>query len=46
LLINHAHKPKLASLVHGGGKQEVESLLDFGRLGVEEGGKGLEVRER
>jgi len=43
---------KLASLVHGASQQELESLLDFGRLGVpvlrpyrtkcEEGGKGLE----
>ena len=33
---------KLASLVHGGGWQELESLLDFGRVGVEEGGEGLE----
>jgi hypothetical protein len=32
---------KLAGLVHGGGKQELESLLDLGRLGVEEGGEGL-----
>jgi hypothetical protein len=34
---------KLAGLVHGGGQQELESLLDFEGLGVEEGGKGLEV---
>ena len=33
---------KLASLVHGGGERELESLLDFGRLGVEGGGEGLE----
>ena len=43
----HVHKLKLAkarvyALVHGGGWQEVESLLDFGRLGVEEGDEGLE----
>jgi len=28
--------------VRGGGWQELESLLDIGRLGVEEGGEGLE----
>ncbi len=43
----HVHKLKLAkarvyALVHGGGWQELESLLDFGRLGVEEGDEGLE----
>jgi hypothetical protein len=31
---------RLADLVDSGGKQESESLLDFGRLGVEEGGEG------
>ena len=31
----NAHKLKLASLVHGGGWQKLESLLDLGRLGVE-----------
>jgi len=39
----HVQKLKLASLVHGGGWQELESLLDLGRLDVEEGGEGLEV---
>jgi hypothetical protein len=34
---------KLASLVHGGGQQELESLLDFGRLGVEVSGLFLRV---
>jgi len=34
--LGHAHKLKLPSLVHGGGWQELESLLNFGRLGVEE----------
>ena len=38
----HAHKLELASLVHGSSQQELESLLDFGRLGVEKGGEGLE----
>jgi len=33
-----------ASLVPGGGQRELESLLDIGRLGVEEGGEGLEFR--
>jgi len=37
---------KLASLVHGGGKQELEGLLNVGRLGVEEGGEGLECGVR
>lgn len=31
---------KLASLVHGGGYQKLGSLLDFGRLGLGEGGEG------
>jgi hypothetical protein len=30
--------------MHGGGQQELEILLDFGRLGVEEGSEGLEFR--
>ena len=46
MLINHAHKLKLASLVHGGGRQELERLLDFGRVGVEGGGEGLEFGGR
>jgi len=29
--------------VHGGGWQELESLLDFGRLGVQQGSEGLEL---
>jgi hypothetical protein len=37
---------KLACLVHGGGQQELESLLDFGRLGVEERGEGSEFGEK
>jgi len=37
---------KPASLVHGSGWQELESVLDFGRLGVEERGKKLEVAGR
>jgi hypothetical protein len=35
-------KARVSALVHGGGWQELESLLDFGRLGVEEGDEGLE----
>ena len=31
----HAQRLKLASLVHGGSQQGLESLLDFARLGVE-----------
>jgi len=38
----HVHELKLASLVHGGGWQELESFLDFGRLGVGEEDEGLE----
>jgi hypothetical protein len=34
---------KLASLVHGGGEQELESLLEFGRLGVKQGKRRLGV---
>jgi hypothetical protein len=34
---------RVSALVHGGGWQELERLLDFGRLGVKEGGEGLEV---
>jgi hypothetical protein len=34
-------KLKFASLVHGGRQEELESLLDFARLGVEEGNEGL-----
>ena len=44
-----AHKVpeiKLASLVHGGGEQELGSLLDFGRVGIKQGGEGLEAREK
>jgi hypothetical protein len=37
---------KLPRLLHGSGWQELESLLDFGRLGVEEGGGGSELRGR
>ena len=40
--LRNANQLKLASLVHGGGQQELESPLDFGGLGVEEGGEGLE----
>ena len=32
--------------MHGDGWQELKSLLDFGRLGVEEGGGGLELGGR
>ncbi|MGA9347896.1 MAG: hypothetical protein WBW48_03705, partial [Anaerolineae bacterium] len=37
---------KLASLVHGGGEQGLQSLLECRRLGVEGGGEGLEFEER
>jgi len=30
--------------VYGGSQQELENLLDFGRVGVEEGGEELEFR--
>ena len=33
---------KLASRVHGGGWQELEGLLVFERLGIKQGGEGLE----
>jgi hypothetical protein len=29
-------KARVSALVHGGAEQKLESLLDFGRLGVEE----------
>lgn len=41
-LLRNANQLKLACLVHGGGQQELKSLLDFGRLGVEQGSKSLE----
>jgi len=49
--LRHAQKLKLAkarvsALVHGGSWRELASLLGFGRLGVEEGGEGLEVGGR
>jgi hypothetical protein len=34
---------KPTSLVHGGGQQELESLLVFGRLDVQELSEGLEI---
>jgi len=31
-------KARVSALVHGGGEQELESLSDFGRLGIKERG--------
>ena len=42
----HAQKLKLACLVHGGCQEELESLLDFERLGLKEGSEGLEFGGR
>ena len=40
--LSNVQKLELASFVHGSGQQELESLLDFGRLGVKQGSEGLE----
>jgi hypothetical protein len=37
---------KLAGLVHGGGQQELESLLDFGRLASRREAKGWRLGKR
>jgi hypothetical protein len=42
--LSNVQKLKLARFVHGGSQQELESLLDVGSLGVEEGGQVLEFR--